>query len=318
MRQSSSLGARRGPSHETELLEGSLYGSAREFLDRPSKGLRARLVQICYAIAGGAGDAPAAAVDMIELLHSGSLIVDDIQDGADVRRGGPALHHLIGMPRALNIGNWLYFVALTCLDELVLDDERARLLNRATHQCLVDCHEGQSLDLALKVSDVEREQLGTVVEAITQLKTAAPMGLAARVGATAAGAPPSVVDALATFGRQLGQALQMLDDLGSTTAPERQHKGVEDLRNQRVSWVWSWAGELIEPPRFRGLIARLFDGSDLGSLRECLADIVEPLGRARVRDLLASAEGGLCERFPRSSTLDLVRAELARLERSYG
>src|SRR5262249_51575318 len=101
---------------ETSLLDTTLYDSAREFLSRPSKGRRSRLIGASYLLAGGNGRLPQAAVDMIELLHTGSLIVDDIQDGAETRRGGRSLHKLIGMPRALNTGNWLYFVALTRLD----------------------------------------------------------------------------------------------------------------------------------------------------------------------------------------------------------
>lgn len=302
----------------SRLLDTSLYAAAREFLSRPSKGLRARLIEVSYAIAGGSGAPPSAATDVIELLHSGSLIVDDIQDGADIRRGGQALHHVVGMPRALNTGNWLYFVALTRLDELQLEDARARALTTAMHRCLVECHEGQSLDLALNVTDVAQADLPAVVRLVTQLKTAVPMGLAARLGSTLAGASTRNVDTLIAFGERLGFALQMLDDLGSLVSPSRVHKGVEDLSNQRVSWVWAWASELVDPATFQSLITELSDGSDLASLRARLAEIVEPLGRARVRSLLESTESDLRANFARSQVLDLVRAELLRLERSYG
>ena len=318
MSQRLTIPKRNAAEFATDLLEGALYGASREFLSRPSKGLRARLIEVCYAIAGGSGPLPSAAADMIELLHSGSLIVDDIQDGADLRRGGPALHHVIGMPRALNLGNWLYFVALTRLDELPLDDARERALTRATHRCLVDCHEGQSLDLALKVPDVDRAELPSTVRLITQLKTAAPMGLAARLGATVAGAATGVIDTLVSFGEKVGFALQMLDDLGSLVAAKSHHKGVEDLRNQRVSWVWAWASEVLEPSAFQSMLAQLSDGSDLSQLRARLAAVVEPVGRERVRSLLEQAERELLSNFSPSLVLDLVRAELLRLERSYG
>ena len=302
----------------TQLLERTLYGAAREFLARPSKGLRARLIEVSYALAGGTSDVPRAAADMIELLHSGSLIVDDIQDGADTRRGGPALHHVVGMPSALNTGNWLYFVALTRLDELMIDDARARTLARATHRCLVDCHEGQSLDLALRVPDVAQAQLPSVVSLVTRLKTASPMALAARLGATLAGASNLEIDTLEGFGIGIGMALQMLDDLGSLVAMDRQHKGLEDLRNARVSWVWSWASESVEPDHFSRLTAQLAQPNEFGALREQLATIVEPLGRARVRSALDANERALRERFSSSRALDLVHNELTRLEHSYG
>lgn len=303
---------------ETSLLNTTLYESAREFLSRPSKQLRARLIDASYLLAGGNGRLPQAAVDMIELLHSGSLIVDDIQDGADVRRGGSSLHNLIGMPRALNTGNWLYFVALTRLDALALDDERARVLGRATHRCLVDCHEGQSLDLALKMIDANHADLPRVVELVTRLKTGAPMGLAARLGATLAGASSRSIETLVKFGHNVGLALQMLDDLGSFVAPERHHKGLEDLRNQRVSWVWAWASEKLSARDFKRLIEAISEEASLPQLRARLADIVEPVGRARVKSHLETTERELRAHFSGSITLDLVHDELTRLERSYG
>jgi geranylgeranyl pyrophosphate synthase len=303
---------------DTGLLEAALFDPAREFLSRPSKGLRAGLIHVCHAIAGGSGSLPSAAVDMIELLHSGSLIVDDIQDGADVRRGGPALHHVIGMPRALNTGNWLYFVALTRLDELALDDARARGLGRATHRCLIDCHEGQSLDLALKVADIDPAELPAVVSLVTQLKTGAPMGLAARLGATLAGASARSIEALVAFGKNAGSALQMLDDLGSLVSEARHHKGLEDLGNQRVSWVWSWAAELLDRHTFQDLVAQLSHESDLTALKTRLAEITEPVGRARAHHLLYSSESELRSNFPPSWALDVLHAELERLEHSFG
>ncbi|MDB4987061.1 MAG: Polyprenyl synthetase, partial [Myxococcaceae bacterium] len=104
---------------DPEHLERALYGAAREFLGRPGKAFRTRLIEGCFALLAQDGErVPAAAVETIELLHGGSLIVDDIQDDALTRRGSPALHQLIGTPRALNTGNWLYFVALARLDAL--------------------------------------------------------------------------------------------------------------------------------------------------------------------------------------------------------
>lgn len=303
---------------ETSLLNTTLYESAREFLSRPSKGLRAHLIAASYLLAGGNGRLPQAAIDMIELLHSGSLIVDDIQDGAETRRGGRSLHRVIGMPRALNTGNWLYFVALTRLDALALDDARARALAQATHHCLVDCHEGQSLDLALRVTDSNHSDLPRVVELVTRLKTGAPMGLAARLGATLAGAPSRGIEALVAFGYSVGLALQMLDDLGSFVADHRHHKGLEDLRNQRVSWVWAWASENLAARDFHRLVERVSDEASLPHLRSQLADIVEPVGRARVRNLLDASERELRAHFSGNDTLELVHEELARLERSYG
>jgi len=299
-------------------LERALYGSAREFLARPGKAFRARLIEGAYALGGGTGSVPSAAIEAIELLHGGSLIVDDIQDDAEVRRGAPALHRVIGTPRALNTGNWLYFVALSRLDELPLDAEHARSLARDAHRCLVRCHEGQALDLALRVGDVRRSELASLVRTVSALKTGALASFAAQIGAVAADASPAAVAALSAFGLQVGIALQMLDDLGSFTGSGRAHKAHEDLRGQRVGWVWSWASERLDDLSYRQLVRQLAQGAELDALRRRLAETVEPLGRARVRATLDEARHTLTDAFDPSHALDLLSAELTHLENSYG
>src|SRR6185503_1354586 len=90
------------------LWERALAGPVREFLRRPGKGMRGRLVEAAFQLVGGAElgpDLPAA----LELLHAGSLVLDDIQDASLERRGGPALHRVCGTGVALNAGNWMVF-----------------------------------------------------------------------------------------------------------------------------------------------------------------------------------------------------------------
>jgi geranylgeranyl pyrophosphate synthase len=300
-------------------LERALYGSAREFLARPGKAFRARLIEGCFRVAGGAEDSvPNAALEAIELLHGGSLIVDDIQDDAETRRGAPALHRTIGTPRALNTGNWLYFVALGKLDTLALPAEVARGLTDSAHRCLMRCHEGQALDLTLVVSDLRRAELGSIVTVISALKTGALTGFAAQLGATAAGAAPRVVSTLTSFGRQVGVVLQMLDDLGSFVADDRHHKALEDLRGQRASWVWAWASETLDEHTYHQWLKQLAREGELSSLRERLADAVEPLGRQRVHEAMERAKRELAPLLVAPSLLEAVHDELTRLEHSYG
>jgi geranylgeranyl pyrophosphate synthase len=300
-------------------LERALYGSAREFLARPGKAFRARLIESCFRLAGGAEQSvPRAALEAIEVLHAGSLIVDDIQDDAETRRGAPALHRSIGTPRALNTGNWLYFVALNKLDTLTLTPEVARELGACAHRCLLRCHEGQALDLALAVGDLRRAELASTVSFISALKTGALTGFAAQVGATAAGASPRVVSTLASFGRQVGVVLQMLDDLGSFVSETRHHKALEDLRGQRASWVWAWASETLDEHTYRQLLKLLVRDGELSALRERLSDAVEPLGRLRVHEALERAKRELAPLLASPSLLEALHADLDRLEHSYG
>jgi len=87
--------------------DSALVDALRDFLLRPGKEFRAELVRASWVLGGGSGDPPGELPMIVELLHAGSLIVDDIEDGSVARRGQPALHLRHGLPTALNAGNWL-------------------------------------------------------------------------------------------------------------------------------------------------------------------------------------------------------------------
>lgn len=300
-------------------LEQALYADARAFLARPGKAFRARLIDVAYRLAGGTpGALPSAALEAVELLHGGSLIVDDIQDDAETRRGGPALHRAIGTPRALNTGNWLYFVALARLDALELAPYCARALSRAAHACLVRCHEGQALDLALSVAELRRTELAEIVHAVSAMKTGALTAFAAQVGGSVAGAESRALEGLVRFGEQVGIALQMLDDLGAFVSPARAHKAHEDLRGKRVGWMWAWAAESLDEITFKQLLKQLARDGEGDALRERLAEAAAPLGQQRVEAALAAAERLLHPTFSGHPAIALVRDELTRLGQSYG
>jgi geranylgeranyl pyrophosphate synthase len=182
----------------------------------------------------------------------------------------------------------------------------------------VRCHEGQALDLALRVSELRRGEIASLARAISALKTGALTAFATALGATLAGASPRSLEALSAFGHKVGLVLQMLDDLGSLVSPSRHHKALEDLRGQRVGWGWAWASETVDEVTFKQLVKQLARESELGALRGRLADAVEPLGRMRIRAALQEAERELTSLFAKSQALELVQLELSRLESSYG
>ena len=104
-------------------LDAALFDPARDILSRDGKGFRARLLGHSWTLAGGRpGEMPNLLPVSIELLHAGSLVIDDIEDDSATRRGQPALHHRYGLPVALNTGNWLYFASMSCLSRLPCDD----------------------------------------------------------------------------------------------------------------------------------------------------------------------------------------------------
>lgn len=259
---------------------------------RSGKGLRSRLLATAWSIAGGRGAAPDELLGIVEGLHLGSLIVDDIEDGSSTRRGGATLHELLGVPNALNAGNWLYFWPTLLVRRLQLLPERELELRRAIDGAILNAHYGQALDLALRVSDLPQPEVTTVVRACSELKTGCLMELGARAGAIAAGASRHTIDVLGGIGRDFGVALQMVDDLTSVLSERRGHKGREDIVHARATWAWAWLAQSADElsySRLRSQQQRVLDGqADPEGVVAALATRVADLGRACIADQLAN------------------------------
>ncbi|HEU0029233.1 MAG TPA: polyprenyl synthetase family protein [Kofleriaceae bacterium] len=301
------------PDVPAHVWQAALVGPAAELLARPGKDLRARLVEAGCALAGGTPDATTHAIArVLEILHAGSLIVDDVEDQSEVRRGEPALHKLVGEPLAINTGSWMYFWALGELARLALPG--ATELAVAT---LVRCHQGQALDLATRVTALDVRQVSAVVRATTRLKTGALCRLAVELGALAAGASPTVRAAIGELGEIAGCALQMLDDLGCLVAPARRDKAYEDLRAARPTWPWAWLAQAHEPFVWARLVAHASAATELPALADALAAQVEPLGRRAIGDTIERALAAVRPHAP-VSIVEAIAADLRRMEAMYG
>ncbi|HSS02576.1 MAG TPA: polyprenyl synthetase family protein, partial [Kofleriaceae bacterium] len=309
------------PAVPAALWRRALAGPAHDFLGRPGKALRSSIVRGGWMLGGGAPAAfPDALALVLELLHAGSLIIDDIEDGATERRGAPALHSTVGVPLAINTGSWMYFWALAELERLDLPPARRLAAHRTSIATLVRCHQGQALDLAITIADLDPTSAGGIVSSITRLKAGALCRLAGELGAIAAGAEPSARDAIADFAESAGCALQMLDDLGSIASPARRDKGHEDLCGGRPTWPWAWLAE-VAPfawARLAGAAAAVSAGhGDADALADALAAQTASFGRGRIRSLLDGALTRLTGALGESAAIDVLAGELARMEVSY-
>ncbi|WP_407917937.1 polyprenyl synthetase family protein [Kitasatospora sp. NE20-6] len=171
------------------------------------KGIRQALALLASRAAGDETAGIPAAV-AVELVHSFSLLHDDVMDGDRTRRNRPTAWTVFGASEAILAGDALLVTAfqtlLTCGHPAA--PEAARVL-AATLQSLV---RGQSADL-----EFERRHNITVDQctAMIEDKTASLLAAACTIGALLGGAPDDLVDGLTGFGRQLGIAFQSTDDL---------------------------------------------------------------------------------------------------------
>jgi len=311
------------PDVPAALWEKVLLAPTRDVLARPGKQLRGALVEVGWRLGGGHAThtPPAELAAAIEILHAGSLVIDDIEDDAELRRGEPALHRRYGTALAINTGNWMYFWAFTLLDRAPLGAVTRAHLTRAMLGATMACHAGQALDLGTDVTRIARDRLRTIVERSTTLKSGSLVALALQLGAIAAGASPDRLAAITEFGSAFGLGLQMLDDLGTVTSATRiAQKSREDLLNLRLTWAWVWASERADDASWRRLQvgARMLAEArdDHAPLAHALGELAGH-GKGEIHTRLTDALDKL-RAIADATTLAIVEGELRRLEASYG
>jgi geranylgeranyl pyrophosphate synthase len=185
------------------------------------------------------------ASSIIEAIHAGSLIIDDIQDQSVVRRNLPTMHLKHGVPLALNAGNWLYFWALEQLKHLELKAGKGQRLLFEILNLMTRAHYGQALDLGVKIDQLDQGRVKDLSMASMKLKTGSLFSLALLLGEALNPAVEELGE-LSDYGVKLGLALQAYDDIGNflkqkSDSPSKRH---EDLILRRPTWVWAEASLL--------------------------------------------------------------------------
>jgi len=181
---------------------------------RPAGGKRLRpllTLLVCRAVGGSWRRAlPAAAA--LEIVHNFSLVHDDIQDNSPTRRGRPALWKLHGMPLAINAGDALFTIANLAILDLPRSTPRGTLIHVAQilQEACLDLTRGQHLDLSHK--EASRLTLRAYWSMIDG-KTAALISACSEIGAALGSAGRSVQLGYRKFGRLLGAAFQVQDDI---------------------------------------------------------------------------------------------------------
>jgi geranylgeranyl pyrophosphate synthase len=240
--------------HLQGLFDQALMTPLNHFFKTPGKNIRPAFVELGYRLSfpedpgeltSKVKDQLSKASSIVELIHGGSLIVDDIQDGSTVRRNAPTLHLEYGMPLALNAGNWLYFWALGQVKDLDLSTESTGILFHDLLNLMTRAHFGQALDIGSRIDEVPQDKVKETCLASIELKTGTLMLLAIRLGSAIAGQISSPPD-LGLLGVQLGLLLQMFDDAGNLLQEKTslRTKRYEDLYQRRPTWVWAHASQM--------------------------------------------------------------------------
>jgi geranylgeranyl pyrophosphate synthase len=233
-------------------------------------GKRMRPLLVLMAAGEGAGDRAVRVATAVEMVHMATLVHDDVLDGAPVRRGRPTVVARSGRDRAVGVGDLLFSRAFA---ELAVDGAEAEVAELSSASVALVLGELAQRRDAFDTSVTEERYLRRCA-----LKTARLFESACRLGRISSGR--SGTEELASFGREIGLAFQLLDDvLDVTGPPERTGKA-------------------------RG--TDLLDGTV--TLPLILARRLDPsLESVELRGLDQDAAEVLCDRIAATSALDEVR-----------
>lgn len=293
-----------------------LYGAARHLLDAGGKRLRSAILllsaETLAEISTGARtdyrrvpDSDGNPVDVlagavsIELVQTFTLIHDDLIDDDELRRGQPAVHEAYDDSTAVLAGDTLYAKAFEMLPQTGASPERSlRALVSLAETCSEVC-EGQSVDVAF-----ESREAVTVAEYLEMIeaKTGVLFATAASLPAVLLG-HEEAVEPLAAYGRDIGRAFQIYDDLLDLTTP------TETLGKQRGSDLLEGKRTLLTVhAREQGVdVAALLTEETPGTVTDAEIDAV--VERLEETGSLAFARQQACESVERGKThLDALPA----------
>jgi octaprenyl-diphosphate synthase len=183
----------------------TLQDASQHIINSGGKRIRPRLVFLSYLAAGGSNISQAVSLAAaIELVHTATLVHDDINDHSPTRRGKIAVHAQWGRTFALLTGDYLFTKVYELMApygagfNIIMADACVRLVEGETMQAA-----------AAKSGSIDQDTYKQIISR----KTASLFKAGARMGAMLANASSSQIDALGNYGHNLGMAFQIVDDV---------------------------------------------------------------------------------------------------------
>jgi octaprenyl-diphosphate synthase len=277
------------------------------------KRLRPALLLLAAGASGYRGESAIRLGAVVEMIHSATLIHDDVIDGANTRRGRPSANARWGNHMSVLAGDWLYMQSF----EMALRERNFPILD-----ILIDLTQNMVEGELLQLTRLGRIDLNEIeATELAYRKTACLFSGCSRLGAVLGNQSKAVENALAEYGRNAGLAFQLVDDLLDFTAsPEKLGKPVlSDLKEGKVTLPLIFALEaggkdsedgngdgaghshLHSNGDGRRLVAKVLEERDFQSVRpEQITTLVKETGaleRARklARDYVCRAKDSLSE-----------------------
>jgi geranylgeranyl diphosphate synthase type I len=290
------------PSYEydPEAIQEALADPIWDLLERGGKRWRAVLFLVFVDAFGEDPEEYLPYACIPEILHNGTIIVDDVEDGAEMRRGGPALHLEHGTDVALNAGNAMYFLPLKIITRNPGDLDAATRLS--AYEMLMDelnrTHLGQGMDICWhnhKRIDVTEAQYLEMCAC----KTGCLGRIVARLAAIVTGQDEATERAVARYAERMSVAFQIADDVldietSLEAGGEFGKAAGNDVREGKKTLMTIHAAENAPPERVARMEELLWAETNSAGDVEEVVDILTDAGsveyaRERAESLSAGA-----------------------------
>jgi octaprenyl-diphosphate synthase len=282
---------------------------------RGGKRIRPALLTLCARLHGNGGPDTVFWSALVEIIHTASLIHDDIIDNTDLRRGRETVHARWGANITVLLGDHLYIHAInqalrTRRWEIIetLAEASGAMIEGELLECAVNGDAGLGEDRYFE---------------ILSKKTASLFSAACRIGGMLGGADASAVERLAEFGRNIGLAFQVIDDLLDFTGQTADlgKPILTDLREGRITLPLIYTLRRLSEPGRADLLARIEsrkrDPEAIPRVQAAvLASGAIPEASLKAKDLIARAKDILAAIPPSPAVLSLARLADFILERS--
>jgi geranylgeranyl diphosphate synthase type II len=284
-----------------------LYEPVRYVMESGGKRIRPLLVLLSAEAVGGSVHDAVHGAAAVELLHTFTLVHDDIMDQDDTRRGRPTVHVKWDIGTAILAGDGLVALAYRAL----LSGPSPRLVEaaRVFTEGLIEVCEGQALDKEFET----RPRVGMdEYLAMIRKKTAALLGMSCELGALLGGGDEQEVQALRAYGMHLGLAFQVQDDLLDLLSPASvsgKPRG-SDLAQRKKSFLLVAAEQRVTAGQRQWLAAHLgrpLSSEELDQVEQFFRSLgVIAQAEALVREELAAAREALSALQPRQAVKALT------------
>ncbi len=207
------MGVDSGQFRDFRVFE-SICEPARDLVYRGGKRWRPLLMLLTARMLGGqrAFERALQLVSVVEFPHNGSLIIDDIEDSSDMRRGKPATHITHGVDISINAGNLLYYLPTLAIDTADVPDEIRLRLYRIYARYMRRVHLGQGMDITWHHTIDTIPDISSY-ETMCRLKTGCLAAMGSELGAAVATDNEETIAQAGSIAETIGLGFQILDDV---------------------------------------------------------------------------------------------------------